>query len=138
MASPLFSQVGDSMKYDINILRHSKEERQQLKTFINLDNNKIGIEFDDKKTKCRYFFYKGKKKNADYYSEWVDLNETQANLGKPLYNLVKKYYRDHDRLVDGELPMYTSLELGIPITHLFFHVNAGTLDKVLTKEIIYF
>ena len=56
MASPLFSQVGDSMKYDINILRHSKEERQQLKTFINLDDNKIGIEFDDKKTKCRYFF----------------------------------------------------------------------------------
>lgn len=126
------------LKYDIQILRHSKEEKDQLKSFINLDNHHIGIEFDDDFKRCRYFLYKDKKKHADQYSDWVKMSGTRDELSLPLFAMVQKYYAEHSRLVDGDLPLYTKIELMIPVTHLYYHINAGTLNRVLEKEIIYF
>lgn len=52
--------------------------------------------------------------------------------------MIIDYYREHDRLAsDGDLPLYTRIELALPIGHLHFHAYAGTLEKVLAKEIIY-
>lgn len=125
-------------RYDISILKHSKEPKPKLKTFVNLDGQKLGIEFDDQLENCRFFIYTKKKKDASDYSSWVSIYEDEKKIQDVLYAMIVNYYQDHDRLAsDGNLPLYTRIELALPIAHLHFHAYAGTLEKVLAKEIIY-
>lgn len=129
------SDVGK--RYSIDILRHSAE-KDQMKTFVNLDGDKLGIEFDDDLNKFRFFMYHDKKKNVKGETAWCSVTASMPKMEKLLYSMVAEYYNRAGRLVNGELPMYTRLELKIPVTHLYYHANAGTLDKLLEKEVIYF
>lgn len=51
-------------RYDISILKHSKEPKPKLKTFVNLDGQKLGIEFDDQLENCRFFIYTKKEERC--------------------------------------------------------------------------
>lgn len=127
-----------SKRYSIQILRHSCE-KEQLKTFINLDGNQLGIEFSDDLSEFRYFIYRDKKRNVVCETDWYKTDSTLPELEKPLHDMILTWYKEHDHgLKKNDLPMYTRLELKIPVTHLYYHVNAGTLPKLLEKEIIYF
>lgn len=125
-------------RYHIDILRHSKEEKDPLKSFVNLDGQKIGIEFDDELTSCRFFLYTKKKAESSCETEWISLDETFQLMESTLFDMIRAYYKKTGRLIRGELPMYTRLELRMPVVHLYYHANAGTLPRVLEREIIYF
>ena len=53
-------------------------------------------------------------------------------------DLLKRYYADHNRLVDGELPVYTVIEAKKLVSHLNYHILAGTLHGLIEKEVIYY
>ncbi len=124
-------------RYNIDILRHSKEP-EQLKSFVNLDGQKLGIEFNEELTRCRFFIYADKKAQSSYDTDWISLDDTLHTMKSVLFDMVRQYYKDKDRLIRGDLPMYTRLELQIPAVHLYYHANAGTLPKLFEREIIYF
>ena len=67
-------------RYDISILKHSKEPKPKLKTFVNLDGQKLGIEFDDQLENCRFFIYTKKKKDASEYSSWISIYEDEKKI----------------------------------------------------------
>lgn len=124
--------------YDINILVHSKEPRPQLKSFINLDDNKLGIEINEDLQGCRFFIYHGRRRNQIYKTNWFRYYSKFDKMCKRLLDLLKLYYADHERLVDGELPVYTVIEAKKLVSHLNFHILAGTLHGLIEKEVIYY
>lgn len=126
-----------SKRYSIQALRHSSE-KEQLKTFVNLDGKQIGIEFNDSLNKFRFFIYQDKKKNSEYETDWCSISADMHKMERLMRGMIADYYEAAGRLTNGELPMYTRLEIRIPVTHLYYHANAGTLEKLLEKEIIYF
>ena len=124
--------------YDISIIIHSKETRPQLKTFINLDDNKLGVEIDEELQGCRFFIYNGKRRNQIYKSKWFRYYTRFEKMCKRMTDLLKMYYGDHNRLVEGELPIYTVIEAKKLVSHLNYHILAGTLHGLLEKEVIYY
>lgn len=124
--------------YDLSLVRYSKEVKPQLKSFINLDENKLGLEVNWELQSMRFFIYKKKKKHQLMKSQWIGLHQDKERVYAALILLVKRYYKLMQRLEpSGDLPMYTKMELKIPASHLHFHANAGTLQQILDKEIIY-
>ena len=124
--------------YDISILVHSKEPRPQLKTFINLDDNKLGIEINEDLRGCRFFIYHEKRRNQIYKSKWFRYYSKFEKMVFRMTDLLKRYYADHNRLVDGELPVYTVIEAKKLVSHLNYHILAGTLHGLIEKEVIYY
>lgn len=124
--------------YDLGLVRHSKEEKPQLKSFVNLDGKKIGIEINWELGSLRFFTYDKKKKNQLQKSRWVALNQNQQTIYQALADMIFEYYKEAGRLdAKGRLPMYTQIELKVPVSHIHFHINAGTLKEILDKEVIY-
>jgi hypothetical protein len=103
-----------------------------------LDGNKLGLEVDKELGSFRFFIYKKVKKHRLMQSGWVRNGADQSELYKTLAKMIKRYYKLMERLGDdGNLPIYTEIELKKLISHLHYHQNAGTLSKILEKEVIY-
>lgn len=124
--------------YDIKILCHSIEPRPQLKTFINLDGNQLGVQIMEDLRGVRFFIYKDKRKNQVMTSKWFPFNSKYSKMCKRMLDMLKVYYEEHDRLVDGELPSYTVIEAKKLVSHLNYHILAKTLHGLLEKEVIYY
>jgi len=124
--------------FDAELVMHSKEAKPKLKLFVNLDTNKLGIEIDRELGSLRFFIYKKKKKHQLMKGQWIGIHQDVMPIYKTLEALILRYYKMMDRLEpNGSLPMYTQIELRKLVSHLHFHANAGTLEKLLSKEIIY-
>lgn len=124
------------MLYRLDEVRHSKEEKPARKTFVQLDGNEIGFDLDWETEMVAFRIFKQKKKNTILEGSPISLYAGEDALCSNLKHLVSEYYRMTGR--DPELKMYTIIELSIQISHLNYHVYAGTLRRVLEKEIIYF
>ena len=122
-------------RYPLQRVRHSKETKPQKKSFQPLDDYNIGIEIDWSNEKLRYFLYKKRKKSPYMESEWVGFYDGELALRKPLYEMVNEYFVKTGK--SDTLPIYTKIELNLPVGHLHYHIWAGTLQRVLEKEIIY-
>ena len=126
----------DSHKLDE--VRHSRETRPHLITFINLEGCDIGIEFQWELRGLRFTIYREHRRNIEAKTRWISFDSDQQTMYDELLNLVTKFLRDHNwELDDNELPKYAQIELWIPISHLHYHINAGTIEELFTKEIIY-
>lgn len=123
-------------RYDISQLKHSKESKPQKKTFVLLDKNHLGFAINWDKEIISFFIYKEKRKDIVLETKFMSLYSGEKKFSQELESLISSYYRLTGR--DPELPMYTKIELRLPMSHLNFHVNAGTLKKILDKEVIYF
>lgn len=124
--------------FDIELLQHSKEAKPKLKLFVNLDTNRLGLEINWDLAAMRFFIYKKKKKHKLMSSDWIGLHQDVMPIYKTLEKLILRYYKMMDRLEEnGSLPMYTQIELRKLVSHVHFHANAGTLEKLVSKEIIY-
>jgi len=123
-----------TLTYPLDRVRHSKESRPQKKSFLPLDGYALGLEVDWEHEELRYFLYKDKRRNTYSESDWVGFYAGEKALRKPLYDLVAKYYTEVGR---AGLLDYTKMELNIPVGHLHYHIWAGTLQRVLQKEVIY-
>lgn len=121
--------------YPLERIRHSKEDRPQKKSFVPLDGLSIGLEINWTDEQLRYFLYKDRRKNRTLTSEWIALYSSEQELREPLYAIISEHYRAAGR--GQTLPDYTKIELNLPIGHLHYHIWAGTLQKILQKEIIY-
>lgn len=122
-------------RFNAELLRYSKEPKPKKKTFVVLDDNELGFELDWDSDTITFFIYKGKKKNQLLKGESISIYSGEVLIRENLYSLISKYYALRDR--DPELTMYTKIELNIIVSHLNYHAFAGTLKKVLTKEVIY-
>lgn len=124
--------------YDIKIICHSVEPRPQLKSFINLDGKNLGVQINEDLRGVRFFIYEGKRKNQVKTSKWFHFNATFSKMCKRMLDMLKEHYKEHDRLVDGELPTYTVIEAKKLVSHLNYHILAKTLHGLLEKEVIYY
>ena len=124
--------------YDCELVLHSKEVKPKIKMFVNLDANKLGLEINWDLSAMRFFIYKKKKKHKLMSSDWIGLHQDVMPIYKTLEKLILRYYKMMDRLeTNGSLPMYTQIELRKVVSHVHYHANAGTLEKLLSKELIY-
>lgn len=123
--------------YELDLVKYSKEEKPKLKSFVNLDSNKLGLEVNWELGSFRFFIYKQKKKHQLMKSNWVRMKAEKDQLYKTLLVLIMRYYKFMDRLQSDGLPIYTQMELRSVVSHLHYHANADTLRKVLSKEVIY-
>ena len=124
--------------YDCELVFHSKEVKPKIKMFVNLDTNKLGLEITWDLSAMRFFIYKKKKKHKLMTSDWIGLHQDVMPIYHTLEKLIVRYYKMMDRLEsNGSLPMYTQIELRKVVSHVHYHANAGTLEKLLSKELIY-
>lgn len=125
----------DIERFALQQVRHSKETKPQKKSFLPLDDYNIGIEINWTDEQVRYFLYKKRKKSPYMESDWVGFYEGELALREPLYKLINDYFIETGK--SDTLPIYTKIELNLPIGHLHYHIWAGTLRRVLAKEVIY-
>lgn len=121
--------------YKLDEVRYSKETKPQKKTFVNLDGHTLGLDIDWIANQFRFTIFKDKKKNVKAEGKFMSFDSEKENIKQELVNVVSQWYTSHGRSAD--LPMYTRMELAIPASHLHYHLEAGTLSRILEKEIIY-
>ena len=125
-------------EYRLDDVRHSREERKRLATFVTLDGCELGLEIQWELRGLRFTIFSEHKRNVIAKSRWISFAESQETMYDALQDLVRSYYVDHGKITEyEELPTHTRIELRVPISHLHFHINAGTLRTLLEKEIIY-
>lgn len=127
--------MSQTATYPLDRVRNAREPRQQKKSFVPLDGYQIGLEIDWGAEILRYFLYKDKRHDVLLKSEWVSFYDKEKGLRAPLHELILTYYKSINRT--SKLSDYTKMELNIPVGHLYYHIWAGTLRKVLSKEIMY-
>lgn len=139
--------------YDISLLMHSLETGdwygKQRKRFLNLDDNTLGIGIDQELNTMCFFIFKEKKtnivkyhsrrwnKDLKYRSAFIKLNCDFYIIWRTLNNLIYKYYENNDRLIRDDIPTYTQMEMQKICGHVWYHIQAGTLNQLLEKEVIY-
>lgn len=96
----------------------------------------MGFDLDWNTEMIAFRVYKNKKKNAIIEGEPISIYAGEEALRSSLMRVISEYYRLTGR--DPELKKYTIIELSLPVSHLNYHANAGTLRRVLEKEVIYF
>lgn len=121
--------------YRLEEVCHSKETKPQKKTFVNLDGHTLGLDIDWDANQFRFTIFKGKKKNVKLEGNFMSFDTEKDDIKENLVDIVSKWYTSHGR--NSELPMYTRMELAIPASHLHYHLEAGTLARILEKEVIY-
>ena len=122
-------------RYDLSIIQHSKETKPKKKSFINLDDCSLGFTYDREKQKLGFYIYKGKRKNVVLETEPFSIDAELSEIRNSLESLISRYYERNNR--DPTLPMYTVMELRIIASHMFFHCQSRTIDRLVKKETIY-
>lgn len=123
--------------YSIDTLRISKEDFPTKKSFINLDDNHLGFQVDTILGGVRFIIYGARKRDIVMITKWMPMIDNVLLYRSSLQALVKSYYKKHDRLVAGSVPEYTKIALAIYAQHLSFHIQSGSLSRILEKERIY-
>ena len=122
-------------RFDLDkVLENSPEEVPNMMTFVVLEGKKIGFEIDWEKQTVMFFLYLEKKRNIVRTSEILSWYAGNAQLQHALYRMIVQHYKSIGK--KPRIPMYAEMELAIPVTQLNYHIWAGTLDKVLQKEVI--
>lgn len=111
------------------------EVRPQMKTYINLDDNQLGLSVDWDNSMVGFFIYKKKKKFPIMESPMKSMSLEKAELEQLMFDLVQRYYNSQGR---GPLSKYTKLELSLLTFQIWFHISAGTLPRLVEKEVIYY
>lgn len=124
--------------YRLDEVRHSREDRKHLATFVTLDGCELGLDIQWELRGLRFTIFRKHKRDKLATTRWISFASSQETMYNTLYELVLDYYREHGKTIeDNGLPTFTRIELRVPISHLHFHINAGTLSDLLQKEIIY-
>ena len=122
-------------RFDLDkVLENSPEEVPNMMTFVVLEGKKIGFEIDWEKQTVMFFLYLEKKRYVVRPSEILSWYACNAQLQHALYRMIVQHYKSIGK--KPRIPMYAEMELAIPVTQLNYHIWAGTLDKVLQKEVI--
>lgn len=118
-------------RFNINKIRVSREAAQR-RTFVVLNDNRVGFEIDRVHKTIAFFLYKEKKKNAFMMTEHISWYVGVYRLKHLLFSLISNYYKTIGK---DHIPFYAETELSIPVYHFNYHVWAGTLEKALAKEL---
>lgn len=122
-------------RIDISVIMHSKEYKPKKKTFVDLDNQKIGVAIDWDNSRVGFFLYKKKKKFPTLESKLIPMQTDKDILSELLIDMISDYYEHVDK---EPLSYYGTVELSIMSCHLWYHITAGTLKRVTEKEVIYY
>ena len=123
------------VRYSLKLILKMVEVRPQMKTYINLDDNQLGPSVDWDNSMVGFFIYKKKKKFPIMESPMKSMTLEKAELEQLMFDLVQRYYNSQGR---GSLSKYTKLELSLLTFQIWFHISAGTLPRLVEKEVIYY
>ena len=118
-------------RFELIRLREHSKEPKDFKTFIVLNEFKIGFEINWEKETVAWFLYKEKKRLASYMTEPLSLYAGTLALKHSLFSLINDHYK---RIGKDRIPLYAEMELSVPVNHLDYLVWSGTLAKALARQ----
>lgn len=118
-------------RFELIRLREHSKEPKDFKTFIVLNDFKIGFEINWEKETVAWFLYKEKKRLASFMTEPLSLYAGTLALKHSLFSLINDHYK---RIGKDRIPLYAEMELSVPVNHLDYLVWSGTLAKALARQ----
>lgn len=118
-------------RFELNRLREHSREKKDFKTFVVLNEFKIGFEINWEKETVAWFLYKEKKRLASYMTEPLSWYAGTIPLKHALFSLIYDHYK---RIGKERIPLYAEMELSVPVNHFDFLVWSGSLERALARQ----